>query len=152
MAEESRIYSSRRQSIANAIVEKLKRIDGTGEFLSNVYGNVVPRMKFWDEIDEFPSIHLSVGGETRIYQAGRYKDRFLNITIRCYVNSENSIDELDKLIEDIETVLEDHAKLEYFDKRGVPQAVHQISILNIDTDEGALDPLGVAEFLIEVQY
>jgi len=34
----------------------------------------------------------------------------------------------------------------------VQQYTHQITILSIDTDEGVLDPFGVGEILIEVQY
>ena len=51
----NRIYTTRRLGIVNALVEKLKEIDGNGDFNTNVYGNVHPRLKFWDEVDEFPS-------------------------------------------------------------------------------------------------
>ena len=37
-------------------------------------------LKFWDEVDQFPAIHLNAGSETRQYQSGGYKDRYLNIT------------------------------------------------------------------------
>ena len=81
----SRTYTTRRQGIVAALVNKLKDIDGTGFFRANVNENVSPRLKFWDEVEEFPAIHLNSGSETREYQAGGYKDRFLSITIRCYV-------------------------------------------------------------------
>ena len=90
--------------------------------------------------------------ETREYQTGGYKDRFLNITLRCYVNQEDSVDALDELLEDVETVLEENSRFEYYDRLGLEQFTQQISIISIDTDEGVLDPLGVAEVLIEVRY
>ena len=148
----NRLYTTRRQSIVNSLVTVLKTIDGTGAFLSNVYGNVSPRLKFWDEVTDFPAIHLNAGSETREYQGGGYKDRYLNITVRVYVNQEDAVDALDKLIEDIETVLEDNSRLTYTDKQGVSQFTHQISIISINTDEGVLEPYGVAEISIQVRY
>ena len=150
--ELERIYASRRQSIADAVTEVLKQIDGTGEYLSNLNNNVLPKFKFWDDIEEFPAIHVSTGSESRVYQGGGYKDRYLGVTVRCYVNEENATNALDKILEDVETVLEQISKLEYYDKRGTAQCTHQITILSIDTDEGVLEPLGVGEISIQVQY
>lgn len=150
MAE--RDYTTRRQSIIDALVTQLKTIDGTGDFLSNVYNNVHPRLKFWDEVDEFPSIHLNAGSETREYQGGGYKDRFLSVTVRLYVQDEDSVTALDKLLEDVETVLEENSALSYTDRQGNTQSTQQITIVSIDTDEGVLDPLGVGEILLEVRY
>lgn len=148
----NRLYTTRRQSIVNALVEKLKGINGSGSFVSNVFNNVSPRLKFWDEVEQFPAVHLNAGSETREYQGGGYKDRFLSISIRIYVREENAVDALDALLEDIETVLEDNSRVAYEDKQGNTQYTQQISILSIDTDEGVLEPLGVAEMLIEVRY
>jgi hypothetical protein len=153
MSDVKRLYSTRRQSIVNALVDKLKEINGTGNYLSDLYQNVHPRLKFWDEVEDFPAVHLNAGSETRDYQGGGYKDRFLSVTVRCYVrNEEDSVEELDKLLEDIETVLETHSRLEYTDRQGNPQYTQQVTIVSIDTDEGALDPFGVGELLIEVRY
>ena len=148
----SRTYTTRRQSIVNALVTQLKTINGTGAFLTNVNNNVSPRLKFWDEVDDFPAVHLNAGSETREYQGGGDKDRFLSVTIRCYVNEDDSVTALDKLLEDVETVLESDTQLSYTDRQGSTQSVQQITISSIDTDEAVLDPLGVGEILIEVRY
>lgn len=148
----NRIYTTRRQAIVNSLVDVLKTIDGTGAFLSNVYGNVSPRLKFWDEITDFPAIHLNAGSETREYQGGGYKDRYLSVLIRVYVNQEDAVDALDRLVEDVETVLEDNSRLTYTDKQGATQFTHQISIISINTDEGVLEPYGVAEISVQVRY
>ena len=148
----ARTYTSRRANIVNALAEKLKDINGAGAFLSDVQNNVHPFLKFWDEVDQFPAVHLNAGAETREYQGGGYKDRFLAITIRCYVNEEEAQDALNILMEDIETVLEDNAQLEYVDKLNNTFKTQQITIISIDTDEGVLEPLGVGEILIEVRY
>ena len=148
----TRTYATRRQAIVNALVDKLKGIDGSGEYLTNLFNNVQPRLKFWDEIEEFPAVHLNAGSETREYQGGGYKDRFMSITLRCYVNSEDSVEDLDKLLEDVEVVLEDNSRLQYLDRKGVTQYTHQITVISIDTDEGVLEPYGVGEMTIEVRY
>jgi len=150
MAE--RDYTTRRQSITNALVDALKGINGTREYLTDIGDEVSPRLKFWDEIEVFPAIHLNASGETRTYQGGGYKDRFLNITIRCYVNEEDAVSALDALLEDVETALEENSRLRYIDRRGAVQYTHQITIISIDTDEGVLDPLGVGEVVVEVRY
>ena len=150
MANE-RKYTSRRAAITKALADKLAGIDGRGIYHTAV-AEVSPRLKFWDEVEEFPAIHLNAGSETREYQGGGYKDRFLNITIRCYVNQEDSVDALDELLEDVETVLEENSRFTYYDRNGLEQVTQQISIISIDTDEGVLDPLGAAEVLIEVRY
>ena len=147
-----RTYSSRRLNIVEALAEKLKVIDGQGEFLSDVNNNVVPRLKFWDEVEEFPAIHLNPGAETRQYQAGGYKDRFLGVTVRIYVQEEDAQEALGRLLEDVETVIEENSRLDYYDNRAVAQSTHQISVLSITTDEGVLEPLGVAEMELEVRY
>lgn len=150
MANE-RKYTSRRSAITKALSDRLALIDGRGIYHTAV-AEVSPRLKFWDEVEEFPAIHLNAGSETREYQGGGYKDRFLNITIRCYVNQEDSVDALDELLEDVETVLEENSRFVYYDRNGLEQYTQQITIISIDTDEGVLDPLGVAEVLIEVRY
>ena len=148
----SRLYTSRRLGIVAALVSKLKDIDGTGEFLTNLNENVSPRLKFWDEVEEFPAVHLNAGSETREYQAGGYKDRFLSVTLRCYVQAEDAVEALDELMEDVETILEENSRLQYKDRNNVDHYTQQITVVSLDTDEGVLEPLGVGEMLIEVRY
>ena len=149
----TRTYTSRRANILRALAEKLKDIDGSGAFLTDLQNNVHPRLKFWDEVVEFPAIHLNAGAETREYQAGGYKDRFLSVTIRCYVQDEEDATEaLNVLMEDIETVVEENSRLEYADSQNNTFSTQQVTIVSINTDEGVLEPLGVGEIDIEVRY
>lgn len=143
---------SGRHGVVKAVVEALKKIDGSGEFLTNLDKNVSKRLLFWDEVTEFPAVHLNAGSETKEYQAGGYEDRFFTITLRCYVQEEDAVAALDALLEDVETVLENNSRLEYKDNRGKTQYTQQMTILSIDTDEGVLEPLGVGEMTIEVRY
>lgn len=148
----TRDYTTRRLGIVEALVTKLKTINGAGEFLTDLNENVSPRLKFWDEVEEFPAVHLNAGSETREYQGGGYKDRFLSVTLRCYVQDEDAVLALDELLEDVETVLENNSRLAYADRTGTTQYTQQITIVSIDTDEGVLEPLGVGEVNIEVRY
>jgi len=147
-----RQYTSRRYSILTALVAKLKEIDGTGQYKTKMYDNVHSRLVFWDEIEEYPAIHTGLGPEVRIYQGGGYKDRLLTISIRCYVKEEDPQRALELLLEDIETVIEQNGRLAYQDSSGVPQMTQDILIVSIDTDEGALAPLGAGEVILQVRY
>ena len=95
----SRTYTTRRSGILQALANKLKAIDGTGDYATNLFENVSPRLLFWDEVTDFPAVHLNAGQETREYQGGGYKDRFLQVTVRCYVNEEEAQDALSALLE-----------------------------------------------------
>ena len=147
-----RNYTTRRLAIVEALTQELKNIDGTGEYVSNLYDNVHPRLKFWDEVTQFPAIHLNPGAETREYQAGGYKDRFLGVTVRCYVHEEDAASALEALLEDVETVVEKHSRLQYTDRLNNYQYTQQITIASITTDEGTLEPYGVGEIQLEVHY
>ena len=80
MANERR-YTSRRAGITKALADKIATIDGRGLYKQAV-AETSPRLRFWDEIESFPAVHLNAGSETRQYQTGGYKDRFLNVTVR----------------------------------------------------------------------
>jgi hypothetical protein len=152
MADEAKLYTSRRQAIVESLAEALKVIDGTTDYNTDLANNVHSRMLFWDEVEEYPAVHITAGTEVRQYQGGGYKDRFLTVTIRCYVQSEDSVNELEGLLADIEFVVENNSRLAYQDRLGVPRTTHDILIMSIDTDEGVLNPLGVGEIQLRVHY
>ena len=147
-----REYTSRRIAIIDALVEKLEEIDGSGNYRTDLNGNVSRRLKFWDEVDEFPAIHISAGAETREYLGAQNKTRFMQVTLRCYVNDEDSVEALEGLMEDVETVLDTHSRLRYVDRKYDFQYTQLITVLSLDTDEGVLEPLGVGEIVCEVRY
>ncbi len=148
----ARLYTTKRRAIADALSEKLKEIDGTQDYLTDLGNNVLPQLKFWDEIEEFPAVHVAAGREVRVYQGGGYKDRYLSLTIRCYVKGEDAPTLVENLLEDVETVIEENSRLAYQTSQGGPSFTHNMTIVSIDTDEGALDPIGVGEILVQVHY
>ena len=148
----AREHTTRRSKLLDALAEQFKAIDGTGNYKSDLGNNVSPRMQFWDEIDQFPAVHMAAGSETREYYGGGNKWRFLTITVRIYVNSEDPVDELEEILEDLETVLDANPDLTYDEDYGEDSTVALITLVSIDTDEGALAPLGVGEMVLEVRY
>ena len=147
----ARSNTTRRSAILAAMAELFEKIDGGDGYKQDLTGAIEPRMKFWDEVESFPCLHMSAGTETREYYGGGQKWRFLTVTIRVYVNSEDPITELEELLEDVETVLDDAGQFDYSTTTGTQQ-VTQVSILSISTDEGALQPLGVGEMIVEIRY
>lgn len=148
----ARRYSSRRRAVVEALAVALERINGQPPFRSSV-AKVERRLKFWDEVNEFPTIHVGAGTETREYDGGGFRFRFLTITVRIYVSDDNDVVEaLEELLEDVETVIEDSDPLTYYDSTGASQTTVQTTIGTVDTDEGVLEPLGVGEITLEIRY
>ncbi len=147
----ARSNTTRRSAILEAMAELFEKIDGGDGYKQDLTGAIEPRMKFWDEVESFPCLHMSAGTETREYYGGGQKWRFLTVTIRVYVNSEDPITELEELLEDVETVLDDAGQFDYSTTTGTQQ-VSQVTIISISTDEGALQPLGVGEMIVEIRY
>ena len=148
----ARKHTTRRRAIVEALAVELEQINGMNPFRTAV-SNVERRLKFWDEVVEFPAIHIGAGTETREYDGGGFRFRFLRITIRCYVSDDNDVIEaLEELLEDVETVLEDKDPLTYYDSTGASHSTVQTTIGTVDTDEGVLEPLGVGEITLEIRY
>ncbi len=147
----ARTNTTRRSAILNAMAELFEKIDGGDGYKQDLSGAIEPRMKFWDEVESFPCLHMASGTETREYYGGGQKWRYLTVTIRVYVNSEDPITELEELLEDVETVLDDAGQFDYSTTTGTQQ-VTQVTIVSISTDEGALQPLGVGEMIVEIRY
>ena len=143
---------TRRSSIIEALSDKLKTISLVNGFATDLGEQVFSRMKFWDEISEFPCICLVAGPESIVHQAAGLKDRYLDVTLRAYVNEEDSILALEKLLEDVEIILDNNGRLAYEDSSGNLSSTRDIIITLIDTDQGALAPLGVGEMTLQVKY
>lgn len=142
---------SRRTSIVKALVEKLRVIDGTGEYKTNINSNVYPVLKFWDEVMNFSCIYVVSGSETREYHPASFAWGFLNVSLKVYCKGEDSQDELENLLEDIEKVLDGTNGLVVYDTTNGYET-SEISITSITTDEGLLAPYAVGEVNLLVRY
>ena len=140
-----------RASIAKALTNKLKTINKDSGYNTDLYETAFPHLKFWDECNQFPCIYMSTGSETRDYLPSGFKWAFLGISLKLYVKSETPAEDLENLLEDVEKVLDNNRTLVY--NSDIPGAqTTEILINSIVTDEGLLEPYGVGEVNITVQY
>lgn len=139
---------SKRTSIVKALSEKMKLIDGNTPYSTNIFNNSYPYLKFWDEVVDFPAIYMTPGNEIREYHPGEFKWGYLAVSMKVYCKGEGSQDELEKLLEDIETVLDNNRVLEY----SPGMETTEILITSITTDEGLLAPYAVGEINLQVRY
>lgn len=142
---------SRRTNIVKALSEVFKTIDGTGNFNSNIYENSYPILKFWDEINDFPAIYTTAGPEHREYMPGGFKWGNLTVTVRIYVKQENPQELLEQILMDVESLIDLNQQLVYDQTIPCGNTI-EINIASIITDEGLLDPYGVAEVTLDIKY
>lgn len=146
-------YRTKRTKIAEALAKKLKQIDGSHPFNINLFDNVESKLSFLDEIEQFPKVCVVAGDETREYQPGGFKWRFLTLTVRVYVHNETDAqEELALLLEDIERLIDESDALVYDDSVDPSEATTSITIESIGTDEGVIAPLGIGEIVVTVRY
>ena len=141
---------SRRTSIVKALAEKFKLIDGTGVYKSNLFNNAYPKLKFWDEVQDFPCVYMSPGSESREYLPGDFTWGYLGISIKAYCKGEDSQQLLENLLEDLETCIDQNRVLQYDATLGYETT--EILINSITTDEGLLAPYAVGEINLQVRY
>jgi len=146
-------YRTARKKIVDALVEQIKEIDGNFPYNSNVFNNVHGNMIFLDQIQEYPKVCVVSGDETREYQPGEFKWRFLSLDIRVYVEDQEDPQEvLALLMEDIERVLDNNDVLTYDDTVSPKLTTTSLTLQSLSTDEGVLTPLGIGEITIECRY
>lgn len=143
---------TRRSSIVSALVDQLLLITPANGFNTDLGQQAFPKLRFMDEISEWPAICVVAGPESIQHQGGGYKDRYLTLTVHVYVNDEESVEVLERLLEDIESVIDNNGRLAYEDSSGNPGTTRDITVNFIDTDQGALAPLGVGEMTLQVRY
>lgn len=141
---------SRRSSIINALVAKLNdTLVGTAPYQTNLNGNCFAKLRFWDEVNDFPSIFITPGSETREYLPASFTWAYLGLSVKIYVRGEEPQQELEALLEDVERCVDANRVLVY-DETG--SETTEILITSITTDEGLLAPYGVGEINLQVRY
>lgn len=147
------VSRTKRKKVVDALVAKLKLINGQFPYNSNVSDNVDGHLKFLDEIEQYPKICVVAGDEFREYQPNAFKWRLLDLTVRAYINDNNDAQEtLALLMEDIERVIDDNDNLVYDDTVDPSQSTTSLTIGSISTDEGVIAPLGIGEMTVRVRY
>jgi len=143
---------SNRSMITEAIIKKLQQIDGSTspydasyEFKTDIHRNVYRGYKYIDEINDFPSLYVVSGQEQRVYHTKDLTESIVSTTIRCYVYSDDAEQQLNDLIQDIEHVI-------YNMSLDVQLQLQDITIKEIDTDSGLLEPYGMAEIFLNIRF
>lgn len=146
-------YRTARKKIVDALVEKIKEIDGNYPYNSNVFNNASAGMVFLDQIQEYPKVCVVAGDETREYQPNAFKWRFLSLDVRVYVEDQEDPQEvLALLVEDIERVIDDNDVLIYDNTVSPNLTTTSLTLQSLSTDEGVLTPLGIGELTLECRY
>lgn len=138
---------SKRTSIVKSLSEVLKTIDGNTPYKTNLFNNVYPKLKFWDEVVDFPSVYMSAGSEVREYLPSDFTWGYLNISVKVYCKGDDSQEQLEDLLSDIEHCVDSNRVLSY----GTGETT-EILITSITTDEGLLAPYAVGEINLQVRY
>jgi len=145
--------ASRRKEIIEFIVTQLREIDGAVSgfdasytYNTNVFNNVFRKLKFLDEVNDFPSIYVSAGTENRDFNSQNLTTATLDATIRIYIYGEDDAQsQVDNLLQDVEHVI-------YSLGDNSNRGILDITISNISTDEGLVTPYGLGEIELEIFY
>lgn len=141
---------TKRSKITKALVDLVNNNLNSIDYPSNIYSNAHNKLKFWDEVNDFPYISIVAGGENRQYLPANFVWGFLEIVIRIYVEDENPQEVLEDFLGDVEALLDANNNLVYDSDTG--DTTELISILSINTDQGLFAPKGVGEVVIQIQY
>lgn len=141
---------SRRTSIVTALTTKLNTINGQAPYSINLFNNAYPKLKFWDEVNDFPSVYTTPGSEQREYHPGDFTWGYLGISVKVYCKGDDSQQQLEKLLQDIETCIDANRTLVYDTTNNFETT--EILIQSITTDEGLLHPYAVGEINLQVRY
>ena len=142
---------TKRVQIVKAFAEVFKTIDGTAPYVTNLPGLSFAKLKFWDEINDFPSVYLSPGTELREYHPADFAWGMLGVCVKVYCKSEDTAqEELEQLLEDLERCIDANRQLVYDTDNNYETT--EILIDSITTDEGLLAPYAVGEINLQVRY
>jgi hypothetical protein len=142
---------SKRISIIKALAESFKSIDGTGIYSTDLQNQSFAKLKFWDEVNDFPSVYLSTGTEIREYLPADFAWGMLRVCVKVYCKGEDTAqDQLEALLDDLERCIDANRQLVYDVVNGYTTT--EILIDSITTDEGLLAPYAVGEINLQVRY
>lgn len=143
---------SRRSSIVQSLVDIINTnfVSDSTIYSTDISNNAYAKLKFWDEVRDFPCIYVTPGSESREYLPAEFKWGYLALSIKVYTKGEEPHVQLESILEDLEKLVDNNETLVY-DSTNNYQTT-EILIASITTDEGLLAPYGVAEMNLQVRY
>lgn len=131
------------------LIDALRVIDGRQSphsksygFEYNVHGDVFQGYLYEDEINSYPVISVSLVDERLVRDQTGITSSILSYDIRGYTFDEQVEEAGEALSRDIEHVLN------YF--RGFSSEIHDVRLLEINTDRGINAPVGMCKFEVQV--
>ena len=148
---------SARSAITKKLAEEVSsKLNGTGYYQTNLYGNCGNSSKLFEQIQDFPYVSITPGPEDRREEPSRQTFADLTVYFRVYVKSEEEAqEELEAIISDLETFIDTHQRIRYnyvIGEETLENETIQCNIAAIKTDEGLLAPYGAGEIAVNIQY
>ena len=134
--------ATRRKQIIDGLVVEL------GQTPDVDASNVHRRFKYLDEINDFPSICLLPQEESRLETGANRRLGSIGVALRGYVFDENNVDKAEILAQNVESKVDSFSANVAARANGVSDA----RVISFRTDEGLLQPYGVADLEIEIFY
>ena len=110
--------------------------------------NIFKNYKFLDEINDFPSVCFVAGSENREELGANRRLGTIEVALRGYVFDENIVDIAEILAQNVESKVDSFSANVAARANGVADA----RVTAFRTDEGLLQPYGVADLEIEILY
>ena len=137
------------EALKDLINSKLNGIN----YPTNVYNKTEIGLVFWDEINNFPHISVVRGPTSVDYLPSEFKWFFTTFRIRVFTKGRTSEDELDDIMDQLETMLDANNTLAY-DSLDPTKTTEEISVISIVSDEGLLahNKMSMGEMTIQIRY
>ena len=110
--------------------------------------NIFKHFKFLDELNDFPSVCFVAGTERREQLGANRRLGTIDVALRGYVFDENNVDKAEILAQNVESKVDSFSANVAARANGVSDA----RVISFRTDEGLLQPYGVADLEIQILY
>ena len=134
--------ATRRKQIIDGLVTEI------GQTIDVHENNVYNSFKYLDEINDFPSVCFVAGSENREELGANRRLGTIEVALRGYVFDENNVDIAEILAQNVESKVDSFSANVAARANGVADA----RVTAFRTDEGLLQPYGVADLEIEILY
>ena len=134
--------ATRRKQIIDGFVTEL------GQTPDVDASNVHKRFKFLDELNDFPSLCFVASSESREQLGANRRLGTIEVALRGYVFDENNVDKAEILAQNVESKVDSFSANVAARANGVSDA----RVVSFRTDEGLLQPYGVADLEIQILY
>jgi len=134
--------ATRRKQIIDGFVTELGQTSDVDS------SNVFKYFKYMEEINDFPTICLTPGTESREELSANRRLGSIGVALRGYVFDENNIDTAEIFAQNVESKVDSFSANVAAKANGVSDA----RVVSFRTDEGLFQPYGIADLEVEILY